>query len=250
MTCSRPPTATWTIAIGDVTGKGSVRRRGGRPGAPHPAGARRARAAHAGLLARLNEAIVQQFTGERFCTLNCLRLEPTAAGARLTLACGGHPLPYRLRADGGVEPVGEPGMLVGVLPILHPAETVIETGAGESLFLYTDGVTEARTVTGLFGEERLAALLGACAGLDARRIRERVERGLQRPVHGGARDDLALLVIRRRDPAGVLNSGNPTRAAAVAASVPPQPAARSSWTRGLSSVAAQPACGRPSARCR
>jgi serine phosphatase RsbU (regulator of sigma subunit) len=194
------PDGAWTIAIGDVTGKG--------PSAAavaalvrHTLRALAVRGAAPGrLLARLNEAIVQQFTGERFCTLNCLRLEPTAAGARLTLACGGHPPPYLLRGDGRVEPVGEPGMLVGVLPALSPVETVIELAPGESLVLYTDGVTEARTVTGFFGEERLAALLAACAGQDARRIRESVEREVSAAQYGGARDDIALLVIRVTEP--------------------------------------------------
>ena len=72
----------------------------------------------------------------------------------------------------------------------------VELGAGDALVLDTDGVTERRGGTILFGEDRLRALLGRLAGSDASCIAGRVE---DEVVHFRAepmRDDMAVLVVR------------------------------------------------------
>ena len=60
------------------------------------------------------------------------------------MACGGHPLPLLLRADGDVEPVGAPGTLLGLVERLELEDRAAELRAGDTLVLYTDGLTEAR----------------------------------------------------------------------------------------------------------
>ena len=71
----------------------------------------------------------------------------------LTLASGGHPLPFRLDPLGNVEPVGAPGMLLGIdgTPDLSDAE--VELAPGDSLLVYTDGVTETPVPGGISGRE-------------------------------------------------------------------------------------------------
>jgi hypothetical protein len=54
----------------------------------------------------------------RFCTVAYAELEPHLEGARMTLGCGGHPLPLVLRRGGLVEPVGRLGTLLGA--DVHP----------------------------------------------------------------------------------------------------------------------------------
>ena len=188
----------WTIVMGDVSGKGPE-------AAAVTALARytvREAAAHdplpSAVLTRLNEAILsyQAEGGDRFCTAVVGRLRPSATGARLTLACGGHPLPLRLDGRGRVEPVGAPGMLLGVTrdPDLPDAE--LELQGGDSLLLYTDGVTETPTAWGLLGERGLAALLESSGGLDADALVDRVDRIVVELQSGTPRDDIAMVALR------------------------------------------------------
>ena len=79
---------------------------------------------------------------------------------------GGHNPPYRISLDGRVQPLAEPGgVVIGLLP-----ECCYETGRlqlekGDSIFLFTDGVTESmNTDQKFFGERRLRELLSAHAG--------------------------------------------------------------------------------------
>ena len=99
----------WTIVMGDVCGKGP-------DAAAVTALARytlRAAAMRERLpsrsLAVLNEALLRQRDDRRFCTVAYAYLEKLDQGARVGVACGGHPLPLLLRADGTVETLGVPG---------------------------------------------------------------------------------------------------------------------------------------------
>ena len=188
----------WTIVMGDVSGKGAE-------AAAVTALARytvREAAAHdpvpSAVLTRLNEAILayQADGGDRFCTAVVGRLRPTTVGAGLALASGGHPLPLRLGASGEVEPVGTSGMLLGVArdPELHDVELELEDG--DSLLLYTDGVTETPTAQGLLGERGLAALLEGSRGLDADALVDRVDRTVVGLQSGTPRDDIAMVALQ------------------------------------------------------
>ena len=102
------------LAIGDVCGKGApaaaltgIARHTVR------AAAVRERSPRA-ILRTLNQALLRQAIERRFCTVAVGRLETTAAGARLTVCCGGHPPPLLIRRDGTVEEAGTPGTLLGI----------------------------------------------------------------------------------------------------------------------------------------
>src|SRR5262249_26425446 len=128
------------------------------------------------LLSRLNEAILPQLAADMFCTVAYAHLELGEQRARVTFACGGHPLPFLLRTSGEVQMVGRPGMLVGASPLLTLTDAVVDLGPGDAMLFYTDGVLEARRGAELFGEDRLADAIQACAGLDAQRMADRIER--------------------------------------------------------------------------
>ena len=187
----------WLIVVGDVSGKGpeaaavtALARYTVREAAVHER-------LPSGVLARLNEAILsrQAEGGDRFCTALVGRLRPGGRGAHLALASGGHPLPLRLDAGGQVEPVGTPGLLLGFDSDLEPEDVEIELHAGDSLLLYTDGVTETPTAAGLFGEGGLAALLESCADLDADAL-VRVDRTVVDLQAGAPRDDIAMVALQ------------------------------------------------------
>ena len=58
------------------------------------------------VLHHLHRALTEARDDGRFCTVAFCDIRLHTQGARVTLACGGHPLPLVLRATGAVEPVG------------------------------------------------------------------------------------------------------------------------------------------------
>ena len=76
---------------------------------------------------------------------------------------------------------------------LHAASTVL--GAGDSLALYTAGVTEARHDGKFFGEERLRAILRATAGREAQHVADGVVAAAVDFQGGDARDDIAVVAV-------------------------------------------------------
>jgi serine phosphatase RsbU (regulator of sigma subunit) len=193
----------WVCAIGDVRGKGveaaavtalarytirAVTMKDDRPSE---------------VLAALNEAMLRQLPEDRFCTAACIRLEPEngSAGVGLDIARAGHPAPLLLRPGGPVEEVGCSGRVLGVFDDAELRDTSLRLMPGETLVLYTDGVTEARSPDGdFFGEDRLRKLLGSCSGYDAATLAARIKDVILDFQEGYPRDDLAVLVLRARDP--------------------------------------------------
>jgi PAS domain S-box-containing protein len=186
----------WGIAIGDVRGKGaeaasvtalvrySIR-----------AAAVREQQCSA-VLRVVNDALLRTEPGDDFCTALYARLDVSGDRPRLRIAIGGHPQPLLLTPGGGVTEVGATGTLLGAVE--HPAlrDVEIDLEPGDTLLLYTDGVTEARTPEGMFGTDRLAALLAGSAGLDAAGVVRRVEEAVADAPDHSAVDDVALLVVR------------------------------------------------------
>ncbi len=192
----------WVCAIGDVRGKGveaasvtalarytirAVTLKNDRPSE---------------ILAALNEAMLRQLSGDRFCTAACVRLEPRdgSTGVGLDVSRAGHPPPLLVHRDGTVEEVGCSGRVLGVFPDAELGDTSLRLMPGEALVLYTDGVTEARSPDGkFFGEGRLRQLLGSCAVCDAATLAARIKDVVLDFQEGYPRDDLAVLVLRARD---------------------------------------------------
>lgn len=131
--------------------------------------------------------------GGRYCTVAMARIELNGS-ARATICCAGHPMPFVVRSGGDVEPVGKPGSVLGWVPDPKLLDVTFELGRQESLVLFTDGVTEARTTGDQYGLAGLEELLRAAASEDASGIATRVDRAA---AHAGARrDDVAVLVAR------------------------------------------------------
>lgn len=98
------------------------------------------------VLRNLNTVLHQERRDSRFCTVVFGILTPSPRGrCTVTLASGGHPPALLLRADGSVSYQHTPGgQLLGMLPSVHIATTSVHLAKGDTLLLYTDGLTEAR----------------------------------------------------------------------------------------------------------
>jgi serine phosphatase RsbU (regulator of sigma subunit)/PAS domain-containing protein len=191
----------WTVVVGDVCGKG--------PDAAAVTALARYTLRTAAMRDRLpsrglqvlNEALLRQVPDRRFCTVAYAYLEADGPGVRLGLASGGHPLPLLMHAGGGVEEVGAPGTLLGVVPDPSFEDRSVQLSPGDALVFYTDGVIEDRGDGGL-EESDLAAVLEGCAGAGADAIAARVEEAAVLAQGGHPRDDIAILVLRVADPDG------------------------------------------------
>ena len=186
----------WTVVMGDVCGKGP-------DAAAITALARytlRAAAMRERLPSRslslLNEALLRQRDDRRFCTVAYAYLEMVDEGARVGLASGGHPLPLLVRPDATVEPIGQPGTLLGIVPDPRLEDCAVSLSPGDALVFYTDGVIESRGADGSLDEESLAELLSGCAGRGADAIAATVEEAALQSHAGARRDDIAVLVLR------------------------------------------------------
>lgn len=104
---------------------------------------------------------------DRFVTMVILVLDPRTH--EVTVVNAGHMPPLCRRADGSVEEVGAAasGTVLGILPGIAYEETTIVLGPGESVTMFTDGVTDARNV----GDQ--------CYGTDPVRGHVRTSGGIQ-----------------------------------------------------------------------
>ncbi len=187
----------WALVIGDVCGKGAE-------AAAVTALARYTVRASATLhsdrpqvvLEDLNEAIRREGDDSRFCTVLYIALTPRADGVKARIATGGHPLPLLMRADGKVETAGRPGTLLGILPDPEIHTTEIFLAPGDTLVLYTDGVTEISPLDDRFGPEILADFVAGQVGSAPPVIARRIEEQVLEIGGGSARDDVAIVVLR------------------------------------------------------
>lgn len=186
----------WGVLIGDVVGKGAQAAAMMGLARYTIRTAAMAETRPSALLRTLNEAILRQMRDAMFTTACFARVRRDGAGARATLAIGGHPLPFVVRASGEVETTGEPGTLLGVFEDPSLTDRVLDLRPGDALVLYTDGVTDERRGDEEFGEGRLRRLLATLAGATAEHIADAIERAVVRFRTGDPKDDVAVLVLR------------------------------------------------------
>jgi serine phosphatase RsbU (regulator of sigma subunit) len=190
---------TWAVVVGDVCGKGAD--------AAAIAGLARHTVRAAALkerrpsriLSTLNDAILgdADVGDARFCTVSTALVRPNRSGARMTLATGGHPLPWVVRADGRTDQVGTAGLIVGVFPETNALDDVIDLGVGDAVVLYTDGVVEERDDHGAtFGQDRLQEVLQEATGSTAAEIVDRIVDAVTAFSGREPRDDVAVVALR------------------------------------------------------
>ncbi|MDF2828550.1 MAG: histidine kinase [Mycobacterium sp.] len=154
--------STWGFFLGDVSGKGVD--------AAVLTGLTRytLRAAAAiddepvVVLRNLDTVLAQALGNDatRFCTLIYGRLTRTEGGFDVEMASGGHPPPLVLYADGTAyyaDTTG--GQAVGMTRNPHFVSTRLRLEPGDTLVLYTDGLTEASTGRGYERYDDTGALL-------------------------------------------------------------------------------------------
>lgn len=191
----------WILTIGDVCGKGP-RAAGVTALARHTLRAAAMSGQEpAGMLSTLHMALRRQPPGADLCTVCLVVLTLADRGvARLTVALAGHPAPLLIDRDGGVREIGRSGTLLGVLDPVHIEESEAQLEAGETLLLYTDGVSEAGAPERPLGENGLRELCGEAPRMTAAELLRHIERAALQRTAGNLRDDIALLALRLQKP--------------------------------------------------
>ena len=105
----------------------------------------------------------------------------------MTTCLGGHPPPLLVRADGSLSTVGDPGSLLGLFADVSLHEARAELGRGDTIALFTDGVTELSVERPEEGESMLRSALVAAAADEAAGIVKTVERTAPRPARRAPR---------------------------------------------------------------
>jgi predicted ester cyclase len=109
------------------------------------------------ILSRVNEAVLTRIPPNMFVTCFHAILEPETG--RLVYANAGHNLPC-CRHEGTTSELSARGMPLGLMPGMSYEENETILAPGESVLLYTDGLTEAHNPEGeMFGTPRLRKLL-------------------------------------------------------------------------------------------
>ncbi len=120
---------------------------------------------------------------------------------QITFTNAGHNPPYILKADGQVEVVKSPcNLVLGAVPDMPFSCDTLKLDPGDTLYMFTDGVTEAENKNhDQFGESRLEEALAECKGTDSKHIVDTVNAKVKEFINGAAQsDDITQLVIRRK----------------------------------------------------
>jgi len=153
------------------------------------------------ILSQVNRIVYPLLQPDMFISACVMVLDP--ARARFAYANGGQDPPLLIRARGNeIVPLDAGGLVLGV-----DAHAAYPTGAqtlepGDTLCLYTDGITEARSALGVeFGDDSLIARARAGVGIDlsAEAIADNIFDAVNTYIQGAARrDDQTLVVVRYR----------------------------------------------------
>ncbi len=145
----------------------------------------------------LNRTVYQTARKRLLATLCYALLDPRRL--ELVYASAGHLFPYRINAAGRVEALESVAYPLGVRGEIHVEPRTARLAPGDTLFLFSDGLVEARREGSedLFGFERLEQSLTRHAGGSVESLRDGVLADVTRFAGDAPReDDQTLLVLR------------------------------------------------------
>ncbi|MGE5291164.1 MAG: SpoIIE family protein phosphatase [Micromonosporaceae bacterium] len=190
----------WGVAIGDVQGKGEE-------AATVTAMARHAVRAvaywnpgPADVLRMVNEVMLAQQSTDRFVTAIAAHLRWEGPSLHAVVGAAGHPGPALVRPGGEVRMLPAGGLPLGLFPDCEPAAQELDLEPGDTLFFFTDGVTEARSPDGKYFDGLLADELSGLAAQPPGEIIAAMRAKVLEFSQNDLRDDMTLLALRVLDP--------------------------------------------------
>jgi len=146
---------------------------------------------------RVSRRLYLRTPHERFATAFLAVLNPQTSEIRFANA--GHNPALVLRADSTAEWLGSTGIPLGLLPMCEYESSELTLGVGDTLVLYTDGITEATNPDEEeYGVERLEGVCRTHAGQPLEALAAGLEADLVDFADGVPfADDRTLVVLRR-----------------------------------------------------
>ena len=188
---------SWTNVLEDApvarTAGGASRARGGKGGIPSTG----TNALRNAVLLTNNYIMENHVDLNMFATLFFGLLDPS--NGQLAYINAGHNPPFVLGPDGAVKAALKgTGPAVGMFPATDFRIDYAQLDPGDVLYIYTDGVTEARDpARGFFTEKRLLSLLSQPVD-SAAGLLERVDSSLRQFMAGAVQfDDITMMALRR-----------------------------------------------------
>ncbi len=146
----------------------------------------------------LSESLESRLVAGRYVTFAYLVLDPTTG--RLHYSLAGHPPPL-IVGETGPRRLERGGVPLGLLPGFPTEGGQDQLAPGETLIVYTDGLTEAHgggDPEREFGQSRLIQLAESLRGAGARETLDRIVAALDEHLAGTPpQDDTTLVVVHR-----------------------------------------------------
>ena len=147
-------------------------------------------------MARLNDFLFTVSLPAQYATAQLLRID---SGGSLVYANAAHP-PFLLhrREERRTDVIEQPGHLLGAMPKMEYEECRTTISSGDTLFVYTDGLTDRRTAGGEFYSiDRVARLLENAGEIEVGELYDRIYADIcSFATTEEFKDDIAFVVTR------------------------------------------------------
>ena len=194
-----PDNPSLSVAVGDISGhgvdaallmttaRGFLRMRAAQPGSPGQ------------IITEMNRHLASDLYGSgRFMTMFYLNLDPANKTANFVRAGHDPAMIYCPKLDVFSDLGDDAGLPLGVIEESKYREQSNELHPGQIIAIGTDGIWEARNLTGeMFGKDRFKEILREAADLSAQKIMDAVFKAV-RDFTGGAQpdDDITLVIVK------------------------------------------------------
>ena len=186
------------VALGDVSGKGTAAAllMSSLHAAIHAQAV--AKSSLAETITSVNKYLSENTPANRFVTLFLAELDLTSG--KLNYINAGHNPPLIARMDGQVQQLDSGGFPLGIIPMAEYEIGEMQLQPGESLVIYSDGVSEANNLKGdEFGMERLEEVIKQNIKSSASGLRDKIESALSAFTQTApANDDITIVIVKRK----------------------------------------------------
>ena len=147
---------------------------------------------------KVSQQMLNYSSSGDFATLFIATAEPDSGIIRFVNA--GHNPPVLVRSNGSIEHLEPSGTMIGVFDFCTWKEDSVELAKDDLLFVFSDGVTEAKRDDEDYGDERLELLLVENRTKDAEHVVDCLMKDIDAYVGDAPRsDDITILAVKRTE---------------------------------------------------